>query len=250
MVSAMSVVRRFFLREPDPETIVVSHEGVDYSVALRRMPQARRFTLRVRAATRDAILTMPARSRVSDAVSFAERHGGWIATRLTRIPEALAFLPGAVVPLRGVPHTVQHRPDRRGTVWVENGSILVAGEYEFLSRRVQDFLKREARRDLEAATRRYADRLGVKVSRIGIRDQSSRWGSASSTGAINYSWRLILAPPFVLDYLAAHEVAHLREMNHSSRFWRIVRELCPSLEPAKAWLRVNGANLHRYGPGE
>lgn len=245
----MSVIRRLFQREPDPEAISVSHEGIDYSVALRRMPQARRFTLRVRSATRDAILTMPARSRLSDAVSFAERHGAWIATRLSRIPEALDFVPGAVVPLRGVPHAVQHRPDRRGTVWVENGSILVAGDPEFLPRRVQDFLKREARKDLEAATRRYAERLGVKVTRIGIRDQASRWGSCSSTGAINYSWRLILAPPFVLDYLAAHEVAHLREMNHSARFWRIVRDLCPGLEPAKSWLRINGANLHRYGSG-
>jgi predicted metal-dependent hydrolase len=243
----MSVIRRLFQREPDPEAITVSHEGVQYSVALRRLPQARRFTLRVRAASRDAVLSMPARARLTDAIGFAERHGAWIATRLTRIPEALSFVPGAEIPLRGVPHLVHHRPDRRGTVWVENGAILVAGDAAFVARRVQDFLKREARKDLEAATRRHATHLGVKVARIGIRDQSSRWGSASSTGAINYSWRLILAPPFVLDYLAAHEVAHLREMNHSVRFWRIVKELCPGMEPAKAWLRANGAHLHRYG---
>ncbi|MBX9991231.1 M48 family metallopeptidase [Phreatobacter oligotrophus] len=242
----MSIIRRLFQREPDPETITVSHEGVAYTVAIRRLAQARRFTLRVRSTSRDAVLSMPARARIADAIGFAERHGAWIATRLNRIPERLAFLPGASVPLRGVPHTISHRPDRRGTVWVENGAILVAGEAEFVSRRVRDFLKREARKDLEAATRRYAERLGVKVTRIGIRDQASRWGSASSTGAINYSWRLILAPPFVLDYLAAHEVAHLKEMNHSPRFWRIVKELCPGMEPAKAWLRAHGANLHRY----
>ncbi|WP_439572187.1 M48 family metallopeptidase [Phreatobacter sp.] len=245
----MSIVRRLFQREPDPQAIEVVHEGVAYPVALRRMPQARRFTLRVRAASRDAVLSMPARARLSDAVAFAHRHGGWIATRLARIPEGLGFHPGVVVPLRGMAHEVVHRPERRGTVWVEDGAIHVAGDADFLARRVQDFLKREARRDLEAATRRHAAAIGVKVTRIGIRDQASRWGSASSTGAINYSWRLILAPPFVLDYLAAHEVAHLREMNHSPRFWRIVRDLCPHMEAAKAWLRANGANLHRYGAG-
>lgn len=243
----MSVIRRLFQREPDPEAIEVVHEGVTYGVALRRLPQARRFTLRVRATSRDAVLSMPARARLSDAVAFAERHGAWIATRLARIPQGLGFHPGAVVPLRGVAHEIVHRPERRGTVWIEEGAIHVAGEAAFLARRVQDFLRREARRDLEAATRRHAAALGVRVTRIGIRDQASRWGSASSTGAINYSWRLILAPPFVLDYLAAHEVAHLREMNHSARFWRIVRELCPHVEAAKAWLRANGAHLHRYG---
>ncbi|CEJ16167.1 hypothetical protein BN1110_06519 [bacterium YEK0313] len=243
----MSIVRRLFQREPDPATIPVTHEGIVYEVAVRRMAQARRFTLRVRTASRDAVLTMPQRARFADARDFAERHGGWIAARLGRIPETLDFVPGAVVPLRGAGHTVVHRADRRGTVWVENGEIHVAGDAAFVARRVQDFLKREAKKDLELATRHHAAALGVKVTRITMRDQASRWGSCSSTGAINYSWRLILAPPFVLDYLAAHEVAHLREMNHSARFWRIVRDLCPGLEPAKAWLRVNGAQLHRYG---
>lgn len=243
----MSVIRRLFQRSPDPEAITVSHDGIAYSVALRRMAQARRFTLRVRSASRDAVLTMPARARLADATAFAERHGAWIAARLRTMPEALAFAPGAVVPLRGVPHEVRHAPGRRGTVTVEEGALLVSGDEAFINRRVTDFLKREARKDLEAATRRYAEALGVRVTRIGIRDQASRWGSASSSGAINYSWRLILAPPFVLDYLAAHEVAHLREMNHSPRFWAIVRKLCPGMEAAKAWLRANGAQLHRYG---
>lgn len=243
----MSIIRRLFQREPDPQTIPVTHEGIVYEVAVRRMAQARRFTLRVRTASRDAVLTMPQRARFADARDFAERHGGWLAARLNRIPETLDFVPGAMVPLRGIDHRVVHRDDRRGTVWVENGEIHVAGDAAFAARRVQDFLKREAKKDLDEATRHHAAALGVKVTRITMRDQASRWGSCSSTGAINYSWRLILAPPFVLDYLAAHEVAHLREMNHSARFWRIVRDLCPGLEPAKAWLRVNGAQLHRYG---
>jgi predicted metal-dependent hydrolase len=112
---------------------------------------------------------------------------------------------------------------------------------------VTDFLKREAKRDLERASRHAATRLGVKIRRISIRDQTSRWGSCSSTGVLSFSWRLILAPPFVLDYLAAHEAAHLIEMNHSRRFWRVVERIFPETERAKAWLDTEGADLHRYG---
>ena len=112
---------------------------------------------------------------------------------------------------------------------------------------MSDFLKREAKRDLEAASRSAAEALGVAIKRVSIRDQSSRWGSCSTTGRLSYSWRLILAPRFVLDYLAAHEVAHLVEMNHSRRFWRLVERICPNVARAKAWLDAHGTDLHRYG---
>jgi len=139
----------------------------------------------------------------------------------------------------------------RGTVWVETGDavalLCVAGNTEHLARRVRDFLKREAKRDLEAASRRYAALLGVGVKRIAVRDQSSRWGSCTAGGVLSYSWRLILAPPYVLDYLAAHEVAHLVEMNHSRKFWRVIDGMCPEWRRAKGWLNAQGAALHRYG---
>jgi predicted metal-dependent hydrolase len=137
-------------------------------------------------------------------------------------------------------------------VWVELGddgsrALCVAGEAPHVSRRVRDYLKREAKRELEAVSRRYAAELGVKVVRVSVRDQASRWGSCSTTGVLSYSWRLILAPPFVLDYLAAHEVAHLVEMNHSRAFWRVVGRICPNMARAKAWLDAHGTDLHRYG---
>src|SRR5262249_39572655 len=139
------------------------------------------------------------------------------------------------------------------TVWTELAAdgmrlLCVAGDAAHVGRRVTDFLKREAKRDLAAASRHYADRLGVRLRRVSIRDQSSRWGSCSSTGMLSYSWRLILAPEFVLDYLAAHEVAHLVEMNHSPRFWRTVLGVCPDTRRAKVWLDAHGADLHRYSP--
>ncbi len=100
---------------------------------------------------------------------------------------------------------------------------------------------------VEAPSRRAAEALGVTIKRVSIRDPSSRWGSCSTTGVLSYSWRLILAPPFVLDYLAAHETAHLVEMNHSRRFWRVVERICPHVARAKSWLDAHGADLHRYG---
>jgi predicted metal-dependent hydrolase len=154
--------------------------------------------------------------------------------------------------LRGVPHRIVHRRAVRGTVWTETDAfgaqlLCVAGNAPHIDRRIGDFLRREAKRNLEAASMRYANALGVRIKRLAVRDQSSRWGSCSTSGALSFSWRLILAPPFVLDYLAAHEVAHLLEMNHSARFWRLVQKLCPDHERAKVWLDVHGTDLHRYG---
>src|SRR5262249_31950751 len=99
----------------------------------------------------------------------------------------------------------------------------------------------------DAASRRHAETLGVKISRLTVRDQSSRWGSCSTTGALSFSWRLVLAPPYVLDYLAAHEVAHLVEMNHSVRFWRLLAQMCPETKREKVGHDSHGAGLHRYG---
>ncbi len=202
--------------------------------------------------TREVILTLPMRGSVREAKAFAQKHGGWIAARLNRLPKATLLADGTVIPYRGEPHRIVHRPGARGTVWAEAGddgslSLCVAGDEAHIARRVGDFLKREAKRELQKASAAAAGQLGVTVKRVSIRDQSSRWGSCSTTGVLSYSWRLILAPPFVLDYLAVHEAAHLVEMNHSRRFWKLVERLCPDFRRAKAWLDTNGADLHRYG---
>ncbi len=247
------MLRAMLYRRPtEPQAIEIPFDGEVYLVRLRRHRQARRYTLRIQAATREVIVTLPPRGTVKEAKAFAEKHGGWIAARIGRLPEITPFRNGLMVPLRGVAHRIVHRRGERGTVWTDtdgNGRpiICVAGEAEHLQRRVSDYLKREARREAEIASRRYAEQLGVVVKRVAIRDQASRWGSCSTTGSLSYSWRLILAPPFVFDYLAAHEVAHLVEMNHSVRFWRLVRKIHPGFERAKAWLDVHGTELHRYG---
>jgi predicted metal-dependent hydrolase len=247
----MSLRALLYRRPSEPSAIEVIFDRAIYLVRMRRHRQARRYTLRIDSASREVVLTIPPRGTVKEAREFAQKHGGWIAARLKRLPEAAPFAHGTEVPLRGVPHTIVHRRGARGTVWSESdehGQLLcVAGDAPHVDRRISDFLKREARRDLEAASRRYAEILGVRIKRIAVRDQSSRWGSCSNTGSLSFSWRLILAPPFVLDYLAAHEVAHLLELNHSPKFWRLVARLYPTADRAKVWLDVHGADLHRYG---
>jgi predicted metal-dependent hydrolase len=247
------MARALLYRRPaEPSRLLVKHGSQIYSVRLRRHRRARRYTLRIHPSDREAILTMPPRGTLADAKDFAQRHGAWIAARLGRLPKAAPFHHGAVIPLRGIAHRIVHRAGERGTVWTETRDsgeriLCVAGGLEYLDRRVHDFLKREARRDLQKVAQRYADTLGVKVKRLSIRDQSSRWGSCTSAGSLSFSWRLILAPPFVLDYLAAHEVAHLVEMNHSPRFWKVVARICNHVERAKRWLDAEGNDLHRYG---
>jgi predicted metal-dependent hydrolase len=246
-------LRALLYRRPtEPQAIEVVCDGTIHLVRLRRHRQARRYTLRVVAVTREAVLTMPPRGSFREARDFAQKHGAWIAARLGRLPQAAPFAHGTVLPVRGTPHTIVHRRALRGTAWTEtdrhgNRLLCVAGEAEHVARRVTDFLKREAKRDLTAAVARYCERLDVKVRRLAIRDQASRWGSCSTSGVLSFSWRLVLAPRHVLDYLAAHEVAHLAEMNHSPRFWRLVKRIYPDMERAKAWLDVHGTDLHRYG---
>jgi len=241
-----------YRRPAEPHTILVRVGSALYPVRLRRHRRARRYTLRIHPVDREAILTMPPRGTVADAKEFAQRHGGWIAARLGGMPKAVPFAPGMVIPLRGQPHKLWHRAGERGTVWTETRDsgeklLCAAGDLAHFDRRIRDFLKREARRDLVKACEHYAEALGVKVKRITIRDQSSRWGSCTSAGALSFSWRLILGPGHVLDYLAAHEVAHLVEMNHSVRFWRTVGKVCAHMERSKTWLDNHGNDLHRYG---
>jgi predicted metal-dependent hydrolase len=249
-------VLNFFGRTPKKaiSEIEIAHRGSTYLIALKRVATARRLTLRVRAATRDIVLTMPPRAGLRQAQEFAQNHAEWIAQRLARLPQRLPFEPGARIFLRDVEHLLLHCPDaseRRGAVWQEERqgvpSLCAGGDPAHFERRISDFLRREARRDLEKAVRRHASAVGRAPIALSLRDTSSRWGSCSAKGALNFSWRLIMAPPYVLDYLAAHETAHLRHHDHSAQFWSLTKSLCPRMEQAEAWLKANGARLHRYG---
>ena len=235
---------------PRPDYCEIEIDGEPVRVALSWSPRASRYTLRLRGSVREPVATIPARGDLAEAKRFIERHAGWLKARLDALPAATPLVDGALVPLRGVMLTLRHRPGR-GVVHVEgvgeNALLVVPGDAAHSARRVTDFLKREARADFEAATRCHAAALGVTVKAIRLGDPASRWGSCSTTGTIAYSWRVVMAPPYVLDYLVAHEVAHLKEMNHSPRFWKLVRQLCPGMDAAKSWLTHHGASLHAIG---
>jgi predicted metal-dependent hydrolase len=250
------------------ESIEVEVDGLEIPLLLRRNPRARRLSLQVSEARRGAVLTMPLYSSYAEADDFLSRHLTWLKERLARLGKAVRFAPGVVIPFRGDAHEIRFVGARRGLVWVEAAEdaraactwpnaanlpaeslplLCVAGEEKHAPRRLLDWLKRQAHADLKLCVDRHANRLGRQPKRIVVRDQTSRWGSCSATGALSFSWRLVLAPPYVLDYLAAHEVAHLAHMNHGPRFWATVRRTMPEHETARAWLRKHGASLHCYG---
>jgi predicted metal-dependent hydrolase len=253
----LPLLRKETASPANASSLVLSHAGDTIVVTLRRLPSARRFTLRVRFAARDAVLTMPQRGSLRDARAFAEGHAAWIAARLKRLPAVIPFEHGAVAPVRGLDHLLLNVPEARGVAWSEAlreaapgapaHALYVAGGSEHMPRRVRDYLKREARRDLEASVKKHTGAIGLAPRTIGLRDPVSRWGSCSAAGSLNFSWRLIMAPPFVLDYLAAHEVAHLVHLDHSPRFWALTRQLSADVDRAEAWLSAHGAHLHKYG---
>ena len=213
-----------------------------------RNARARRASLRVDPANRRIVLTAPLRMARGTAVGFAETQAGWIAARLQRLPARRPFVDGAEIPLFGVPHRVRHHPGARGTVWREAGEIHVAGHPEHVSRRVKDWLVGELKKELVPRVHAKAMRAERTVARISVRDTRSRWGSCGPDGVMSFSWRLVFAPPDVLDYLVAHEAAHLVHMNHGPRFWALARVLCDGpIEGPQAWLKKNGETLLQYG---
>jgi hypothetical protein len=238
---------------PGREAIELKIQGLGLPIVLRRSARARRFSLQVSEARRDAVLTLPAFSSYGEADEFLTRHLGWLRERLAKLADAVPFTDGAVIPLRGIAHRIEFAGlgRRRGVVWIKLAEgfphLVVSGEAQHAPRRLNDWLKRQAHADLRQCIDHHAKRLNLAPKRIVVRDQSTRWGSCSMSGALSFSWRLVLAPPFVLDYLAAHEVAHLAEMNHGPCFWKLVERAVPHHQEARKWLRQHGASLHRYG---
>ncbi|MCX7889803.1 MAG: M48 family metallopeptidase [Rhodobacteraceae bacterium] len=222
--------------------------GGDLVLTLRRTRAARRFSLRVSRIDGRVTLTMPLRASEGEALRFAEDQIGWIRGRLASLPPATGVGPGALVPILGVPRLVVPAAGR-GIV-LEEDRIAVPGPEAAMGRRVAAFLKVLARDRLAPACDRHAAALGRRHAGLRLRDTRSRWGSCSAAGELMFSWRLAMAPPAVLDYVAAHEVAHLVEMNHSPAFWAVVARLVPGHAGQRAWLRAHGERLQaiRFGP--
>jgi len=226
---------------------LLTHPHWPAPVLVKRSGRARRLSLKVDPAQRVATLVLPNRVPNHVAMAFITDHLGWIRARLDALPTMIPFAPGTEIPLLGEPHLLQPAPGAKRGVWIDGNAIQVSGPPEFLARRTGDFLKAEAKRRILARAEPMAERLGVPFKTVRVGDPKSRWGSCNSKGTLAFSWRLVLTPDEVLTYVVAHEVSHLKEMNHSPRFWDWVRSLTPDIDTPRRWLKTHGAALYRYG---
>ena len=217
-------------------------------LTLKVSPRARVMRLRVDPRTGAVLLTVPRRVSQRRALDWAAGQSGWIEAALADVPPPERIGPGSVVPLYGCPHFIDWQPGRPRRIDVEDDRLVVGGPEAGLEARILRWLKAHARDLLSDETAFFAARAGRRVTRVAVGDPLSRGGSCSASGAIRYSWRLILAPPFVRRATVAHEVGHLVHMNHSPAFHALVAELLgEDPRPARTWLRREGAKLHRIG---
>jgi predicted metal-dependent hydrolase len=244
----MRTIRNLF--DKTPTTLVVNAEGSPISVRLLINPRARRIAVRIDPTTREAVAIAPSSRQANKAAAFAAERAVWIAHQLSQLPQAAPFSPGGAVPIRGVDYRLK-RVDGRVPATLEKGPIprLIVGapDADIFAMRVKRFLMAEAKTDFTRRVAAHAAVLRVTPAGLQIKDTRSRWGSCTADGVLAFSWRVVLAPPYVLDYLAAHEVAHLIEMNHSAKFWSLVRKCCPDYINGRNWLRNSGQSLHAYG---
>ena len=234
--------------EIGPDSLTVGARSFPFLV--KRDSRARRMLLRVMPRDGSVVLVLPTRASLKSGQQFVTEQVDWILARQEERPETQPWQDGAVLPLYGAPHTIRHRPAARGGVWIQESEIHVTGQVEHLPRRLRDWLKRRAREEFGTAAREMAAGIGVSVRRVTVRDTQSRWGSCSAHGNLSFSWRLLLAPPTIARYLVAHEVAHLKHMDHSTAFWTLCARLLGSdseLRAARIWLRRHGAALHLHG---
>ena len=213
-------------------------------LVLRRSARARRISLRISQLDGRVTLTIPKRVADREAIAFAREKESWIRKHLDAREEEVTVAIGTSLPVGGQLHEVLSGDGRR--VRFEDGRLLVPGAPDLVGKRLGRHLKEIARARLAEASDHYAEKLGKGYSAITLRDTRSRWGSCTAQGRLMYSWRLILSPPEVLDYVAAHEVAHLAQMNHSPAFWSEVERIYGPYKAPRAWLRREGASLHRY----
>ncbi|SDA76005.1 hypothetical protein SAMN03159448_02876 [Sinorhizobium sp. NFACC03] len=222
--------------------------GKSLPLTIKQNARATRMTLRIEPGGRALKMTIPQGLPEREVNAFLNRHQGWLMTKLARFSGESQIEEGGSILIRGISHRIERTGNIRGlteAVLIDDEPVLrVNGGEEHLNRRIVDFLKKEARQDLDRLVAIYTGRIGRRAKSLSLKDTRSRWGSCSADGALSFSWRIVMAPPKVIAYLAAHEVAHLQEMNHGPDFWALCGRLCPDTEDAKRWLRRNGTMLH------
>ncbi|MGB1539482.1 MAG: M48 family metallopeptidase, partial [Rickettsiales bacterium] len=221
--------------------------GQDFPVKISRHPRAKRISLRYDAHRRTICLTLPKRAPLRSAMTFLHEKKSWLADQINKHPQPVAFEAGAMIPVFGVPHKLEHIEASRGEVRCENGVLSIPAPAGLLAVRTERWLKAKARETILEAAAPMAEKLEARFKRISVRDTSSRWGSCSRDGNLSFCWRLIFAPRDMLIYVVAHEVAHLKAMHHGPEFWAEVAKIYPDYERARKWLHEHAGELQRYG---
>jgi len=260
-------------------TITIAGEPIP--IVIRKHPRSRRMVIRYQALDHHLSLTLPRYVSIRRGLQFIEEKRGWIEHELKKAPRRVPFKDGQKIPYKGAEYVIRHIGGR-GVVSIDTfplspreraggrdsphmrfslklphpnplpegegtKEILIPGDAEFLPRRLTEWLKRRAREDINTLAAEKAAAIGVRIKKISLRDTTSRWGSCSHDGNLSFSWRLILAPPEILDYLVSHEVAHIAQHNHSPAFWNLVERLHPDYKKAGLWLKRHGQGLYVYG---
>lgn len=217
-----------------------------FPLKINKTTKSRKLTLKIDSKKREAHLSLPLFCSIKTAHKFVAEHQEWIEEHLTKIPQAKRFENGDKISLLGQEVVICHVPHSLQAACLQNGKLFVGGEAAFLHRRVKDFIKRAAKKDFMLRSQIFAAQINCEVKSVTIKDTSSRWGSCSTLNNINYNWRIALAPECVINYLTAHETAHLKHRDHSPAFWRCVKQLYPGASLGRAWLKAHGNELYLY----
>jgi predicted metal-dependent hydrolase len=203
--------------------------------------------LRIDNKVEGVVVTLPLWTSEREALLMVQEKSDWVLTKLDTIPPKIFFESGATIPLLGKYYNIFHDPNQKEVVIKSRYEIRLGGRQEHLSRRLGDWLRKEAKIIIQPKAIEMAEKYNWKIGRISVRDTKSRWGSCASSGNLSFCWRLIFAPEWVLNYVIAHEVSHLRHMNHGSEFWQTVANFNVRVDEARVWLSKNAQQLQRYG---
>ncbi len=225
----------------------ISLGGRMIPLVVRRNRQARRVVLRIDIEAGGIALTLPGRTALAEGLALAHERADWVLRCLDKLPAHVPFADGVTLPVLGQDTTIRHAPQTRHGVQRIGAELFVSGSLEHLPRRVADWLKREAKREIATRAQPMAERIERTIAALAVRDTRSRWGSCTPDGKLSFCWRLILTPEWVLDYVVAHEVAHLAHLNHGPKFWTTVKSLGVKPDQARAWLNVHAERLQRIG---
>ena len=215
----------------------------DFTVLVKPVSRARNLTLRYNLKKSCFVVSGPKRASRKSLVEFVTAHHAWMTQQMRSVPQAPSIIEDGVIMIEGIQRRIIHQEAAGVHVSLTEDSLMVACRTERLSRAIRRFIIQHAEKLISELAHEKAAQIGKRITKITLRDTSSRWGSCAHDGSLSFSWRLIMAPFDVIDYVVAHEVAHLQHFDHSQDFWALCRELSESYTIGKHWLKINGAHL-------